>query len=170
MRLTRSEADALDELTEIMRVQLAGLLSSNNPPRETVTIFPKDANVMIRTNLFLVRALHLLSNKAGTTRGGMRRADAARAAMEIREVNSRIRETLKRRDRVAPLIITGKKALVYYALLEWAHSRYTIIRKNYMETAEDLDEADRRAKEALWVIRSLINVGHPPVEISPWLR
>lgn len=165
-RLTRAEAEALDELVGIMaawdRPELD--LGLGAVP-EHISFQPNELPVFERLNDLLIWALHSFAGKAG----GLKKEAAAELGAILEAMTDVARETLSKPGRVAPFILAGVDANRYFAVLAWAHDRWAVIRKNFIETATNIKQAERQSAEALWAIRSLINVGHLPVEASRFL-
>lgn len=175
-RLTREEDRALEALVSMVARILGPSWmrkAKRNPAPERITIQPgADARIMLDLNLFLVRALNTLSPKA--VQSGrlpiLKRDTAIYLAKIVRSMSRRIKESVVGPKPISRLIITGQEAKLYFGISEWAHTRWSVIRKNYIETATDVKRAGDHATRMLWIVRSILNVGHPPVEKSRFLR
>ena len=138
-----------------------------NPGRfipQQIEIRPSEARIMIRLNNFMVNAINWMGKKVGPTT--KERALIRVRMIHLRDTNRRIRAILGKPGRTAPLYLTGDEAKLYFHILELVHASFNLIKRNYAESARDMKAADAMAQEAWWAIRSLINVGHLPVEKS----
>jgi hypothetical protein len=88
----------------------------------------------------------------------------------IMEVSTAVETKLLRERPVPELIITGRTAMIYTSLMEWAHERFAACKRNYVESAKDPKVADREAMECLWYIRSIVQAGRTPQEESRFLK
>jgi hypothetical protein len=127
-----------------------------------VEIRPNEARIMVRLNSFIGNAINWMGKKLRPQ--SQERAHLRIRLLHLRDLNRSIRAILGRPGRTASYFVTGQEAEVYFNTLELAHKAFPAIRMNYIESARDIKEADRTAKEAWWAIRSIINVGHLPVE------
>jgi len=175
-RLTGEEDRALDALVRMVaRVMGPSWMrqAKKNPPPERITVQPgADARMMVDLNIFLVRTLNVLSPKA--VQSGrlpmIKRDTAIYLSKIVRGMSKRIRDSVMGSKTISRLIITGQEAKLYFGIIEWAHDRWSVIRRNYIETATDVRKAGDQATRMLWIVRSILNVGHPPVEGSRFLR
>lgn len=171
-RLTATEDRALADLVALVARFIGPKKVGKNQP-ERVTIAPGgEARMMLDTNSFLARVFNLLSRKAkdSTRQPIFKREAALFMTRAMRALSVQVRKKLMGQKPISRLILTGQEAKLYFSVLEYAHERWSMIRKNYIETAADVPVATEQAARVLWIIRSLINVGHPPVERSRFLR
>lgn len=128
-----------------------------------VEIEPGEARQMIRLNRFMAGAMNWMGKKLP------QRSDAwaqVRTRMIFLLNMSRLvqEKLIGQPGRRSPLYLTGKEAEMYFSNLEIVHRVFAAFRKNYVESAHDIKKADAEAAAALWAIRSILNVGHLPVE------
>ena len=165
-KLTASEKRLIRKLVSDT-VSVMEPRSRRNPiGPDRATIYPKDAAELIVVNAFIARGLVMLARKLT---GNDRKFMVFRAS-KVREINGRIRKKLMVPKPISSLVITGDDAILYFGALNRAHEEFGAIRKNYIEGARDIKRAEGEAKLAWWALRSLIQVGHMPVEKSRFIR
>lgn len=128
-----------------------------------VVIEPGEARQMIQLNRFMAGAMSWMGKKLPPK--SHERAQIRVRLVYLADANRLIRRMLERQPgRRAPLFITGKEAEMYFSNLDIVHRVFRAFRMNYIESATDMKKASDEAGEALWAIRSIINVGHLPAE------
>lgn len=158
-RLTKAEYIALQDLKRrVAKVFTLGGVKGN-PAVDRVTIFPKDADSVIAMNRFLSRAVMLL---VGKEKIGFRQEEVNFVIGVLETFSGLVRSKLMVPRPISKLVISGPDAQIYYTILEWARARKSIARKSYIETSSDVKQATDEADRALWIIGSILNVGHPP--------
>jgi hypothetical protein len=157
---------ALEHLNWIALEYIKNSMTGKNPPRDRVTVPVRDLKVMTKTNRILVRCMRLFSQNAPKE---MYPDLALHMSKAVRRINREMKEKLTEPRRKGPYIMVGADATMYYHVIEWFHQRYVRIRKLFIEAATDIKKAGRDMQEIIWVVRSIINVGHPPVEKSRFI-
>jgi hypothetical protein len=164
MRLSQSEK----ALIVTLRRQTASVLGPKRNPvgPDRATVEQSDAAAILRVNRFIRRGFIVFARKLTGTDRKIARFRAA----QVSEVSKRIKQKLMGSKPISRLIITGNDAVFYFGALEATHKHFSAVAKNYVEASKDPKQAEVEAKEALWAIRSLIQVGHMPVEKSRFLK
>jgi hypothetical protein len=171
-KLTPTEDRALGDLVRLVAKYINPRVRKNAVP-ERVTILPgAQAMMMLNVNDLLVRAFDLLSVKSDDSkRQPLFKREAAIFMMNaLNALSTDIRNKLMGEKPISSLILTGQEAGLYFNILSYAHDRWAMIRGNYIETSKDMAAAAKHATRVLWIVRSLINVGHPPVEASRFMK
>lgn len=172
--MTRAEKEALDALVELaQRLDLVGeegaflgASERRNIPKN-ISIRKEELNTFTALNALLSSALSFLADQENSP---IRRNVADGFSTMMEDMAKRAQELLSQSGRVAPFVLTGEDAKIYFAILNWAHERWYVVRKQIIENAEDVKTAERHTAEMLWAIRSILNVGHLPVESSRFLK
>lgn len=163
-RLTPAEKSFM----RAMREQTILLMGPKRNPvgPDRATIYQEDATGILRVNRFIRRSFLTFARK----HTGTDRKIARFRAAQVSEVSKRIKQKLMGPKPISRLVITGTDAIYYFAALNLTHQHFAAVAKNYVEGSSDPKRAEIESKEALWAIRSLIQVGHMPVEKSRFPR
>lgn len=126
----------------------------------TVTLHPAERVQIIRLFWFMLKAFRWMGKRLPV--GTVDRGRLLLRAKFMRRITGTVRK-LFRPGRTAPYFVTGRDAEDLFSNLDLVHRAFSAWKTEYTESAKDIKKADEEAVEALWAIRSILNVGHLPV-------